>query len=56
MLLLILILVLTIPLASIYLSTILINGFAFLVFLPGALLSEMRVISNNFIFAKPING
>jgi len=41
MLLLILILVLTIPLASIYLSTILINGFAFLVFLPGALLSEI---------------
>jgi hypothetical protein len=47
-------LVMTLPLASLFLSTILIHGFAFLIFLPGALLSEMRVISTNFIFTKPI--
>jgi group I intron endonuclease len=34
-------LVMTLPLASLYLSTILIHGFAFLIFLPGALLSEI---------------
>jgi hypothetical protein len=55
------ILVFLIPLASIYLSTILIHRIAFLMSLLTVLLTVeiggggiRRVISNNFIFAKPI--
>jgi group I intron endonuclease len=50
------ILVLTIPLASIYLSTILIYGFAFLVFLPDALLSEIlgRLFQTTLFLQSPL--